>query len=964
MGGPGNRVSDLYHQALERAPEARSAFLQAACAGDDDLRAAVESLLRYEPQAAGFLARPLGTDDDAPAPDGDSMIDRQLGPYRLLALLGAGGMGEVYRACDTKLGREVAVKILPPHLTAEPERRARFAREARLLATLNHPHIGAIYGLEESDGITALVLELVEGETLAERLTRGPLRVPHALAIARQIAAALDAAHEKRIVHRDLKPANIVLQRDSGSGPGDVRVKVLDFGLAKSVAIGRDEDSLVPPGTSLSGTEDGRILGTPAYMSPEQARGLAVDKRTDIWAFGCVLFEMLTGRAVFEGDTATDILARVIDHEPDWTALPPDAPGPIRTLLHRCLRKDPRKRLHDVADALLEIDEAESGSASTNGASHQVPPPTRHRRLQGVGVAVLAAVLMTAVALLLLQSRAPRLPADSLEFAIGPPPGARFIGPFPRPGAFASAFRQFVLAPDGSQMVVVGRAARVPALWIRPLGSNAYRRLNGTEHALAPFWSPDSRQIAFFADGKLRMVAAAGGNPVDICDADENVGGTWNRDGVIVFGSGAGPLQRVSSGGETATPATTLADGETNHRWPWFLPDGRHFLFLATGTGPPQLRLGSLTSTGSTPVGAIRSNAVYASGHLVFVDQGLMAQPFDVRSRQLRGTPVRLADQVTTAPTGRGPFTVSETGLLAYSGPADIDAPQLTWVDRTGNRLGIVAEAGSYFNVALSPDDRRLAASFRGDDGSTDIWLMDLDRQGDRRRVPSDAGGEFDPAWSRDGRHIAFNSNRGGVFSLFRRPSDGSGREELLVEGTFGTPISAPDWSADDTHLLFSWRGGLWVLPLDSPHTAAPLQPTRFREWEPGFSPDGRWIVYSSDITGRFEIYVRPFSPTGPQGAASKISRDGGLSPRWRSPGEIFFVALDGTMMSATVDVGRSLQVSTLEALFPSGLEGVTDGRPYDVSRDGQRFLIPVFREVPESNSITVITNWTSRVPG
>jgi eukaryotic-like serine/threonine-protein kinase len=956
-----HRVSDLYHRALDQPPGARRAYLDEACDGDDVLRAEVESLLHHEPAAADLLERPAAAiaGGTAGPPVRPSMVDVQLGPYTILAPLGAGGMGEVYRARDSKLGREVAIKLLPANLTADPERRGRFAREARLLATLNHPHIGAIYGLEDADGLTALVLELVEGPTLADRLARGPLPVPQALAVARQIADALDAAHEKGIVHRDLKPANIVMQRATGSS--DVSAKVLDFGLAKLVA--NPLGPLVePPSGSRGDTEDGRILGTPAYMSPEQARGLPVDKRTDIWAFGCVLFEMLTGRGPFEGASVTDTLARDLERDPDWPLLPRDTPASVRTLLHRCLRRNPRKRLHDIADVLIELDEAESGSALPDPSHQALRAPDRRERLRWVPLAFLAGALLAAGTLTSLPRRTPAAANDSIEFAIGPPPGSRFNGPFPRPGQFGSAFRQFMLSPDGSQLVIVALAAHVPTLWVRPLGSGEYRQLRGTEGAVAPFWSADSRQIAFFAKGRLKVVAAAGGYPFDVGDVGSSVGGAWNEDDVILLGSAAGPLHTVASTGGTATQATALANGETSHRWPWFLPDGRHFLFLATGNGPPQLRVGSLDSTDSMPLDAIRSNAMYASGHLLFVDEGLMAQPFDARSRRLHGAPFRLSEQMMTAPNGRGPFTVSETGLLAYSGPTRIEAPQLTWMDRTGNRLGTVAEPAFRFNLALSPDDRRVAGSLLGRDGNIDIWVIDLDRQSDEARVTSDPGLEYDPAWSRDGKHLAFNSTRLGSASLFRRPSDASGRDELLAEAGVGTPMTAPDWSPDDRFIVFSWRDDLWVLPLNDAQGPSVLLETPFREWEPAFSPDGRWIVYSSDLTGRREIYVRPFRSTGPEDTTIKISRDGGLSPRWRSSGEIFFLSLDGTMMSAPVAMtGSSVQPLIPQALFPTGLESVTDFHAYDVAKDGQRFLIPVLSEVPGSNAITVITNWTSR---
>ena len=610
-----DRITSLYHAALERAPGDRAAFLRGACDGDEALRLEVESLLQHATASAAFLETPA---DAALLPDSSTaMVGRVFGPYQITSLLGAGGMGEVYRARDSKLGRDVAIKILPQAFTADPERRARFAREARVLATLHHPHIAAIYGLEEVGDRSALVLELVEGPTLADRLERGPLSLADALSIARQLVAALDAAHLKGIIHRDLKPANIVLEGSPTTAPGDSRVKVLDFGIAKTISIGEVDPTLLTPAT-LDGTKDGRILGTPAYMSPEQARGQPVDKRTDIWAFGCVVFEMLTGRRAFEGEGVTDTLARILEREADWAALPANTPASLRALLQRCLQKDPQKRLRDIADARLEFD---------GGGTHEssFDPRRRRGRLVWISAAFLAGALaagLLAGGLVLWPLRTTVAASDSLEFAIGPPQGTAF--PFQNFG--------FAIAPDGRHLTMVAFADNWLALWVRPLGSDEPRRLRDTEQANNPFWSPDSRQIAFFAGGKLKTVGLSGEAPFEVCDAtpgEGGTGGTWNRGGVILMGSSAGPVMRVSSTGGTPTPVTALKDAETSHRWPWFLPDGEHFLFLAMGRGPNQLRVGSLTSTDSTPVGTIRSNAAYSANHLLFVQGGLMAQPFE-----------------------------------------------------------------------------------------------------------------------------------------------------------------------------------------------------------------------------------------------------------------------------------------------------------------------------------------------
>ena len=590
-----HQISDLYHAALERPPEERTAFLKEACEGDEALRQEIESLLRYASAPARFLETPA-PEMVAGAVAGPlrkpAMVGRQLGPYTIVAPLGAGGMGEVYRAHDSKLGRDVAIKVLPPHFMSDPERRARFAREARALATLNHPHIGAIYGLEEAEGVTALVLELVEGPTLADRLARGPLPVSDALAIARQIADALDAAHEKGIVHRDLKPANIVLQGGAGaSGPtsGDARAKVLDFGLAKTMAVGLEGDLTQRPSGSLDGTAEGRILGTPAYMSPEQARGQAVDKRTDIWAFGCVLFEMLAGQRPFGGDTMSDTFVSILEREPDWSALPAGTPASIRTLLDRCLRKDPRKRLHDIADAFIDIDDRDPALSSPAGAGvSAVVVRRRNRERLGWTIAVVLGVaLLGAVSVLVVQVRRQQPAADPVEFTIGAPDNWLLAG-----DAFTGGAPSFAIAPDGRHVAVVAFSQGLSMLWVRSITMPPWRRLEGTEGASSPFWSPDSQSIGFFAsealppgDAWLKTVRVSGGLPVELCRVPHGErSATWSRGGVIIFG-GSGVLQKIPSAGGKPTPVTKLENGENAHRWPWFLPDDEHFLYLAHRSG-------------------------------------------------------------------------------------------------------------------------------------------------------------------------------------------------------------------------------------------------------------------------------------------------------------------------------------------------------------------------------------------
>lgn len=983
------RLSDLYHRALGRPPDERRAFLKDACDGDDALREEVESLLRFETAVPGILDRST----QAPLDDSDatavSMIDRQVGPYRIFALLGTGGMGVVYRARDTKLGRDVAIKILPPHFMSDPERRARFAREARLLATLNHPNIAAIYGLEEADGVTALVLELIEGRTLAERLEHGPLPVPQALEIARQVADALDAAHEKGIVHRDLKPGNIVLQSPTGPASGDVRAKVLDFGLAKNLDAPAG-DHLTPASRAYTGTAEGRIVGTPAYMSPEQARGLPVDRRTDIWAFGCVLFEMLAGQRPFQGETITDTLARVLEHEPDWSALPGVTPPAIRTLLARCLQKDSRKRLRDIADALLDIEDTVRSRVlvDTNGWSHRhvlmdaqrdgrltddrapatVPragdtskPSDQHdtgTRTGPVRLAWTTAGLLgiAAIVIAVVQLRTTPPAGSPFEFHITQPEGWRF-------GAETQA-PSFEISPDGEKIVVAARSAGVSMLLVQTLGRPGWTRLAGTEGATGPFWSPDSQSVAFFARGYLKIVRVAGGSPTIVCEArvGQVPSGAWHESGVILFG-GSTSISRISASGGTPTPVTALTAGETAHRWPDFLPDGEHFLYVAQTESSTELRLASVASGKSETLGPVESNARYANGYLLMASAGqLKAQPFDARARRTTGDPVTLAEQTAiVVPWAHGLFSVSSTGALAHSGTAR-PMSQLTWKDRTGRTVGTAGEPGIYVNVNLSPDDRRIAVSrsaeITGQPWNVDIWIIDADRPGTMERLTTHPAREFDPSWSRDGREIAFNSSRlDGIFSLFRRPSDRSGQDQLIVKPEVSA--TTPDWSPDGSSLLYSSGGDLWVVPLSGAQEPVAFLRTPFIENSGTFSPDGRWVAYVSDESGRQEVYVRPYPAAEPP---FPVSAGGGRAPRWRGDGkEVFYLRLDGTMMSVRFDPARGVSASEPEPLFETELVSV-GGFPYAVAKTGERFLLPVTLNPPGPAPITVVLNWPARL--
>jgi serine/threonine protein kinase/Tol biopolymer transport system component len=896
----------------------------------------------------------------------------RIGPYEVSAQIGEGGMGQVYRARDRTLNRDVALKILPEVVAVEPDRVARFKREAQLLAALNHPNIAGIYGLEESHAGRALVLELVEGPTLADRLARGPLAPGEALVIARQIAEAIEAAHEQGIIHRDLKPANVKVR-------GDGTVKVLDFGLAKALdpVATSPESSHSPTITAPAFTHRGVILGTAPYMSPEQAKGLPADQRSDIWAFGCVLYEMLAGRRPFPGQTISEILAQILEREPDLNALPASTPARIAWLVRRCLEKDPRRRLHDIADARIEIDEAlrePVGSAFSSAA----PMPTSSRsRWREALPWTAAAVCLAALVGTLIVSRAGRgnngsPDARSFTAAITLPDGLR-LGTANPPGRFA-------LSPNGQWLAFAGTdATGRTQLWIRPLATSVAQPLAGTEDAQFPFWSPDSRAIAFVASRKLRRVDLFGGPPITIADVAMTATGAWNKDNVILFTpTGGAPLHRVSALGGTPVAVTTLDKeaGDVQHWYPSFLPDGKHFLYFAVGsktggaTDARAVLVGSLDSTGPGKVlvqGG--SNAKYANGHLLYSRNGtLVAQPFDLERLELRGESTPLVEQMQIAGFGAtgtaGAFSVSDTGLLAYQAGSVLRS-RLVWLDRSGEQTSTLGDPADYGDVMLSPDGARAAVSVVDPAvGTRDLWIFDLAR-GIRERLTDDPGDEFAPIWSRqDGRTLIFSSRRAGSIDLYRIPVTG-GTAAPLWEDSLGK--FASDWSADGKFLVYIAGGGiisrsdLWVLPVGG-GKPAPILETALIESQGQFSPDGRWLAYmsaGSERTGTREVYVVPFP--GP-GERRQISTAGGGWPRWRRDGrEIFFLALDDTLTAVTVNGdGARFEIKAARPLFKARPRPYArlDAYPYDVTASGQRFIVNTMVDEPTAAQITLVVNW------
>jgi serine/threonine protein kinase len=869
-----------------------------------------------------------------------------LGPYEIVAPLGAGGMGEVYRARDPKLGRDVALKILPATFTTDPERLARFRREAQLLASLNHPHIGAIYGLDEANGQQILVLELVDGESLDTRLACGAIPVDEALAIARQVAEALESAHEKGVIHRDLKPANIVLTKDG-------HVKVLDFGLAKptepaSEASRRDLMNSPTITSPAMMTGIGVILGTAAYMSPEQARGKQVGKGADIWAFGCVMYEMLTGRRAFAGDEISDVLASVLAREPDLAALPTNTSPSLRRLIRRCLQKDPNARLHDIADARLDLEEAQR---EPDADTRTIPQTARRGERYKIGAIAVAALMVGAATALVFRPTSSASPVPEMRLDITTPPTTE-------PASFA-------LSPDGQKIVFVATSDSGSQLWLRPLDVVSARPLARTEGSTSPFWSPNSESVGFFAGGKLKRIDLDGGSVQTLAEAPGGSGGTWNNDDVILFTPRAyTPIQRISAKGGQPTAATQLETPGQSNFSPRFLPDGRHFLYYVPTTAGGSVVVGQLD--GLEHQRLLESDAapvVRASGHLLFARQDtLFAQAFDPVRIELMGAPAPIAEHIFVGTAnGSGAFSAAVAGPVAYrTAVAGGARRQFAWFDRSGKEIGKVGAPDRAFSYypSLSKDGRHVALWRVSEGGRPDIWLLDIGR-GVLNPFTFD-GSSAGPIWSPDGSRIVFA--RGLDRALVEKEIGGAPGSERVLPNVHGAPTA---WSSDGRFLLYTVFSSptdpnIWAVRMDGDGKPFPVVQTNFAERDGEFAPDGKWIAYRSNKSGRFEVYIQPFPESG---GDVQVSTNGGAQPRWGRDGkELFYIALDGKLSAVPIQFaadGRHADVGRPVPLFPARVGDVTspNGQQYDISRDGTRFLINTATEEAAS-PITIILNW------
>ena len=890
----------------------------------------------------------------------------KLGPYEIQSALGAGGMGEVYRARDTRLERTVAIKILPPHLSSSAELKARFEREARAVSALNHPHICHLYDIGSQDGTSYLVMEYLEGESLAERLRKGPLPLKQALEFGIQIAEALATAHRSGILHRDLKPGNVMLTVGGA--------KLLDFGLAKTAPALSGASAAAVSGMTPSTptmtiaelssapkalTQRGTVVGTFQYMAPEVLQGAEADARSDIFSLGCVLYEMATGRRAFEGKSQLSVLTGILERDPDPVSrVQPTSPAALDHVVKTCLEKNPDERFQTAHDVKVQLKWIAEGGAH-GGVTL---PEQRYSRLGWLvaGVAILLALVVVAYSFLGAH------PSPVVRSFILAPAETSFVTMAPSSGPP-------VISPDGTRLVFSARDDKGKvSLYVRAMNSATPEALPGTDQASYPFWSPDSQEIGFFAGGKLKKIAASGGPPQVLCDATVGRGGAWGKENVIVFAPGpAEPLSRVSAGGGAPEPATQLQSGraENSHRWPYFLPDGRHFLFWARNSRGVQedvVYVGTLGSMDAKLVMKSESTAQFVPDYLLFMrDQTLMAQRFNTRSFETAGPPVPIAEHIAiNTPTNHPIFSASNNGMLVYQTGSAQGGWRLLWFTREGKRDRSVGDVDPYFDPTISPDGTRVAAGVLSRQGGTgDVWIFDLSRN-TKTRLTFGAALQRYPVWTPDGKTIFYASNGRGLFQIYSKATDGSGPEQALIEGDAALQI--PLSISPDKHYLVYMRlsadrktgTDIWAVPLVGERKPFPIVQTVFDDREAEISPDGKWMAYQNNESGSSEVYVTGFPSGGPKWQAST---NGGTHPKWRRDGkELFFIDPADNMMAVDVNSdGKVARMGTPHVLFhATGVQ--TQQGPYAVSADGKKFLVNSGDIKEESQPLTLVQNWTA----
>ncbi len=867
----------------------------------------------------------------------------RLGPYQIVGPLGVGGMGEVYRARDTRLDRDVAIKVVTDTMAVTPEVRARFEREAKTISSLNHPNICTLFDVGHQDGLDYLVMELLEGETLAARLERGPMAANELLKIGIQISDALEKAHRQRLVHRDLKPGNIMLTK-SGA-------KLLDFGLARPVGMGATPGVSQTPTMTRPLTAEGSIVGTFHYMAPEQLEGAEPEPRTDLWALGVTLYEMATGRHAFEGRTQASLISAIMKDELRPLAeIQPLTPPGLDRVIRQCLAKDPEERIQTAHDVRLQLQWVLEG-----GSQAGVPAPVAERRRKRERVtAILAAAGVLAAVLAVGWNLTHRpAPAQPIRFQFEPPTSIHSLDA-PR------------VSPDGRFIAFNATdSTGVTRIWLRPLGALEPTPIPGTEGSTRPFWSPDSRYLGFVAGGKLKKVQASGGPPIVICDAPTGSDGTWGRRDVILFdGRGEDPLYMVAAGGgvPVALMARDSAQGETAVGWPEFLPDGRHFLFLTTGR-KSMLRVGDIESKQTRELFPCDSRAQYAQPGFILLSRNgtLVAQPFDARSRKTQGDPVPVAEQVLTNSVGGADFSVSDNGVLAFASRGGA-LGQVTQLDRSGRTVATLSGNLDVLAPALSPDGRRIAVRMRDLSTSTrDIWVLDIAR-GVSSRLTFDPRNENYPVWSPDGSQLLYYSDVADAPGLHVRPATGAGRSERVLASTGGEYVTS-DWSRDGRLAFFEkssdkTRQDIWVLPMTGDRLPYPFLTGPYDETQGRISPDGRWLAYTSDESGRTEVYVQSFPEPG---GKWQVSTNGGSDPCWREDGkELFYLSSDQQLMSMPL----AASATTFEVVIPQSLFSVRLLLPvgprnhYAVTPDGQRFYAITPIQGGSVGTTTVVVHW------